>query len=171
MERQNLILAAVVILVVVLAFVVAMSLYGNNSFQKGQMSFQYPNAWAQDHVIGNFSQNTIYSEVTLKYTTGVTGQDSSAFIIVSMQPKPQGLVNAPNATSLITNTSNSSAVNVGVSNLAAIQMGSYSQNTAQKTTIIEKNNYYYTLEYICSPLTLNQTEEAYKQILQTLKIV
>jgi uncharacterized protein (UPF0333 family) len=90
MERQNLILAAVVILVVVLAFVIAMSLYGNNSFQKGQMSFQYPNAWAQDHVIGNFSQNTIYSEVTLKYTTGVTGQDASAFIIVSMQPKPQG---------------------------------------------------------------------------------
>ena len=101
----------------------------------------------------------------------MTGQDSSAFIIVSMQPKPQGLVSAPNATSLITNTNNSSAVNVGVSNLAAIQMGSYSQNTAQKTTMIEKNNYYYTLEYICSPLTLNQTEEAYKQILQTLKIV
>jgi len=57
-----------------------------------------------------------------------------------MQPKPQGLINTPNATSLVTNTSNSSTVTVGVSNFTAIQVGSYSQNIAQKTTVIEKNN-------------------------------
>ena len=172
MERQNLILTVVVILVILLAFIVAMALSGNNSFQNGQLYFEYPHSWSQDQVIGNFSQGTIYSEVTLKSNfPSANGQDQSAFIILDMQPKPQGLMNTPNATSVATNTSNSSKVMVGVSNLTAIQMGSYSQNIAKKSTIIEKNNYYYTIEYICLPSALNQTEEAYTQILQTFKIV
>ena len=172
MERQNLILTAVVILVILLAFIVAMALSGNNSFQTGQLYFEYPNAWSQDHITGNFSQGTIYSEVIFKSNfPSANGQDQPAFIILNMQPKPQGLINTPNATSLVTNTSNSSTVTVGVSNFTAIQVGSYSQNIAQKTTVIEKNNYYYTIEYICLPSALNQTEEAYNQILQTFKIV
>jgi hypothetical protein len=172
MERQNLVLTVAVILVILLAFIVAMALSGNNSFQNGQLYFEYPHAWSQDHVIGNFSQGTIYSEVTLKSSfPSANGPDQPAFIILNMQPKPQGLINTPNATSLTTNTSNSSTVRVGVSNFTAFQVGSYSQNIAQKTTVIEKNNYYYTIEYICYPSALNQTEEAYKQILQTFKIV
>ncbi|MBI4813297.1 MAG: hypothetical protein HY802_02885 [Methanobacterium sp.] len=119
MESRNLILTVAVILVILLAFIVAMALSGNNSFQNGQLYFEYPNAWSQDYITGNFSQGTIYSEVTLKS-------------------------NFP---------------------------GSYRQKIAQKTTVIEKNNYYYTIEYICLPSALNQTEEAYNQILQTFKIV
>jgi len=172
MERQNLILTAIGILVILLIFIAAIGLSGNNSFQNGQLYFEYPHAWSQDHVIGNFSQGTIYSEVTLKANFPVAnGQDQPAFIVLNMQPKPQGIINAPTATSLTTNTSNSSKVMVGVTNLTAIQMGSYGQNIAQKTTVIEKNNYYYTLEYICLPSALNQTETAYNQILQTFKIV
>lgn len=171
MERQKFILAGVVILVILLAFIVAMGLSGNNSFQNGQLYFEYPRDWSQDHVIGNFSQDTLYSEITLKSSfPSANGQEQPAFIILSMQPKPQGLINTPNATSLVTNTSNSSQVNIGVANLTAIQLGSYSQNIAQKTTVIEKNNYYYSLEYICLPSSLNQTEEAYNQILKTFKI-
>jgi len=51
MERQNLILTAVVILVILLAFIVAMTLSGNNSFQTGQLYFEYPNAWSQDYLL------------------------------------------------------------------------------------------------------------------------
>lgn len=172
MERQNIILAVVIILVILLAFIVAIGLSGNNSFQNGQLYFEYPRAWSQDHVIGNFSNDTLYSEVTFKSSfTGATGQDQPAFIILSMRQKSQGLINTPNATSIVTNASNSSQVSVGVSNLTAIQLGSYSHNIAQKTTIIEKNKYYYTVEYICLPSSLNQTEEAYNQILKTFKIV
>ncbi|EKQ55725.1 MAG: hypothetical protein B655_0223 [Methanobacterium sp. Maddingley MBC34] len=172
MERQNLVLTVVVILVILLAFIVAMALSGNNSFQNGQLYFEYPHAWSQDHVIGNFSQGTTYSEVTLKANfPSANGPDQTAFIILNMQPKPQGLINTPNATSLTTNISNSSTVRVGVSNFTAFQVGSYSQNIAKKTTVLEKNNYYYTIEYICLPSALNQTEEAYNQILQTFKIV
>jgi hypothetical protein len=172
MERQNLVLTFVVILVILLAFIVAMALSGNNSFQNGQLYFEYPHAWSQDHMLGNFSQGTTYSEVTFKANfPSANGQDQTAFIILNMQPKPQGLINTPNATFLVTNTSNSSKVMVGVSNFTAFQVGSYSQNIAQKTTVIEKNSYYYTLEYICLPSALNQTEEAYNQILQTFKII
>lgn len=158
---------------ILLVIIVAMALSGNNTFQNGQVYFEYPHAWSQDHVIGNFSQGTIYSEVTLKSNfQGANGQDQPAFIILNMQPKPQGgLINTHNATSLTTNTNNSSTVTVGVSNFTAVQVGSYSQNIAQKTTVIEKNNYYYTIEYICLPSALNQTEQAYNQILQTFKIV
>ncbi|MDO5835547.1 MAG: hypothetical protein Q4P17_03490 [Methanobacterium sp.] len=172
MERQNFILVGVVILVVLLVLIFAMGLSGNNTFQNGQVYLEYPRAWSQDHVIGNFSQDTIYSEITFKSSYPDTnGQEQPTFIILSMLPKSQGLINTPNATSMLINTNNSSQVSVGVSNLTAIQLGSYSQNIAQKTTIIEKNNYYFMLEYICLPSSVNQTEEAYNQILKTLRIV
>lgn len=171
MEKQNLILVAVVILLILLAAVMINGFSGNNNFQNGQISFEYPNSWSQDHIIGNFSNNSLYSEVTLKknFPNG-NGTDVTAYIILQMQQKAIGSYNLPNTSTIVMNTSSPSNVSVGVSNLTAIQLANYGNNVAHKTTLIEKNNFYINLEYISPPFALNGTEEAYNTIMKTLKI-
>lgn len=171
MEKQDLILGVVVIFVILLAAVLINSFTGSNTFQTGQVSFEYPNSWSQDHVIGNFSNDSLYSEITLKknFPNG-NGTDVTAYIILQMQQKAVGAYNLPNTSTIVMNTSNSSTVSVGVANLTAIQLASFGKNVAHKTTIIEKNNFYINLEYISPPFAFNGTEEAYNNILKTLKI-
>ena len=171
MERDNSILAVVVFLALVLILVFAIAISGNNTFQNGQISFEYPNGWAQDHVTGNFSAQSLYSEVTLKKNVqNSNGTEITAYIILQMQQKAIGSFSLPNTSTIVMNTTNSTTVSVGVANLTAIQLANFGNNVAHKTTIIDKNNYYFTLEYITPPFAVNQTEDAYNMILQTLKI-
>jgi hypothetical protein len=171
MERRDMILGAVVILLILVAAVIINGFSGNNNFQTGQIAFEYPNSWSQDHVIGNFSNDSLYSEITLKknFPNG-NGTDVTAYIILQMQQKAVGAYNLPNTSTIVMNTSSPSTVSVGVANLTAIQLASFGKNVAHKTTIIEKNNLYINLEYISPSFALNGTEEAYNTILKTLKI-
>jgi hypothetical protein len=171
MERQNLILGAAVILILLVVLIIAFGLSGNNTFQNGQISFEYPNGWSQDNIIGNFSNDSLYSEVTFKksFPSG-NGTDETAYIILQMQQKANGSFSLPDTSTILMNTSSPSTVSVGVSNLTAIQLASFGKNVAHKTTIIEKNNFYFNLEYICPPFAVNGTEDAYNTIMKTLKI-
>ena len=165
------IFGAIVILVILVILIFASTFSGNNTFQNGQISFEYPNGWSQDHIVGNFTNESIYSEVTFKKNfQSSNGTDEIAYIILQMQQKANGSFSLPNTSTIIMNTSSPSTVSIGVANLTAIQLASFGTNLSHKTTIIEKNNFYLNLEYICPPSAVNGTEEAYNTILKTLKI-
>jgi hypothetical protein len=165
------ILGAIVILVLLVVLIFAVAFSGNNTFQNGQVSFEYPNGWSQDHIVGNFANNSLYSEVTFKKNFQTSNQtEETSYIILQMQQKAAGSFSVPNSSTIVMNTSTPSTVSVGVANLTAVQLGSFGTNVAHKTTIIEKNNFYYNLEYICPSFAANETEEAYNTILKTLKI-
>jgi len=171
MERQDLILGAILILVLLVVLIFAVAFSGNNTFQNGQVSFEYPNGWSQDHIVGNFTNDSLYSEVTLKKNFPSSNQtEGTSYIILQMQQKAVGSFSLPDTSTIIMNTSSPSTVSVGVANLTAIQLASFGTNIAHKTTIIEKNNSYIYLEYVCPPSAVNETEEAYNTILKTLKI-
>ncbi|AEG19008.1 hypothetical protein [Methanobacterium paludis] len=171
MDLDRYVLPVIAILVILILIVTAISLSGNSTFQTGNLHFEYPNTWNQDHIVGNFSNESLYSEVT--FTANFkdnTSQEQPAYITIQMQQKSEGVVNLPNSNSIFMNTTNSSIASVEIGNITATQMGSYGQNIAKKVTTIENNNYYYTIAYICPPYAMNQTEEAYNTIIKTLKI-
>ncbi|NYB51278.1 MAG: hypothetical protein HVN35_01750 [Methanobacteriaceae archaeon] len=171
MEKKDLILGVIVVLVIIMISVIITAFSGNNTFQNGQISFEYPKDWSQDHIVGNFSNNSLYSEVTFKknFPSG-NGTDETAYIILQKEQKAIGTFNLPTKSNIAMNTSSPSTVSVGVANLTHIQIASYGKNVAHKTTIMENNEFYIYLEYISPPWAVNATEEAYNTILKTLKI-
>jgi hypothetical protein len=171
MDRDRYILPGIMILIVIIVLVIAIAFSGNNNFQMGQVSFQYPNGWSQNHVVGNFSNSSLYSEATFTAKfPDANGQEQTAYIILQMQQKAQGQLNFP-PNSVVMNTTNSTVTPVSVgTNITATQLGSLGTNIAAKITIVEVNNCYYAIEFVCPPYALNQTSEAYNMILKTLKI-
>ena len=169
MNRDNLIVAGIIIAVVVVIAVVLVVSVGNNTFVSGNASFQYPKSWSQNQVVGDFTTNSLYSEVTL--TANIPDRQSpTSYIIIQMQKKSQGTLQLPGTNTIVMNTTNSTVGSANIGNFKASQLGSYGSDVAQKVTIVDTGNNYIVLEYICPPGALNQTEEAYNMILQTLKI-
>jgi hypothetical protein len=160
-----------VILVVIIALVLAFSFSGNNTFNTGTVSFQYPNSWSEQNVVGNFSNSSLYSSVTLTANyADSTGKNQPAYIVLQMQQKTNGALNLPSTNNILVNTTNSSVASTSVNNITASQIGSVGNNIASKYTIIDKNNNYYLVTYICPRFALNQTEQAYNNLLTTLKL-
>jgi len=153
MDRDNLIIAGIIIAVVVIVAIVLAVSVGNNTFTSGNVSFQYPKSWSQNHVVGDFTSNNLYSEITL--TANIPDRQSqTSYIIIQMQKKSQGTLQLPGTNTIVMNTTNST----------------YGSGVAQKVTIVDTGNNYIVLEYICPPNAINQTEQAYSLILQTLNI-
>ena len=171
MDIDRYVLPTIVVLVILILIVTAISLSGNSTFQTGNLNFEYPNNWNQNYIVGNFSNESLYSEVTFNANfQDNANQQQPAYIIIQMQQRAEGTVNLPNPNAIVMNTTNSSIASVEIGNVTATQMGNYGQNIAKKVTVIQKNNYYYTVAYICPPYALNQTEQAYNTIIKTLKI-
>ena len=171
MDRNQYFLPVIVILVVVIALIIALSFSGNNTFNTGTVSFLYPNSWSQDNVVGNFSSSSIYSSVTLTSNyADSSGKNQPAYIVLQMQQKSTGSLNLPSTNNILINTTNSSVASTSVNNITASQGSSVGTNIASKYTIIDKNNNYYLVTYISPRFALNQTEQAYNNILSTLKI-
>lgn len=169
MNRDNLIIAGIIIAVVLIVAIVLAVSIGNNTFTSGSVSFQYPKSWSQNHVVGDFTNNSLYSEVTL--TANIPDRQSpTSYIVIQMQKKSQGTLQLPGTNEIVMNTTNSTVGTTNIGNIKATQLGTYGPNVAQKVTIVDTGNNYLVLEYICPPNALNQTEEAYNLILQTLKI-
>ena len=169
MNRDNLIIAGIIIAVVLIVAIVLAVSIGNNTFTSGSVSFQYPKSWSQNHVVGDFTNNSLYSEVTL--TANIPDRQSpTSYIVIQMQKKSQGTLQLPGTNEIVMNTTNSTVGTTNIGNIKATQLGTYGPNVAQKVTIIDTGNNYLVLEYICPPNALNQTEEAYNLILQTLKL-
>jgi|GEM_PF-928140 hypothetical protein len=172
LDIDRYVLPGIVILVVLILIVVAVSLSGNSTFQTGNVYFEYPNTWTQDHVVGNFSNDSVYSEVTLTSNFQENGSNTKepGYIIVQMQKKSAGVINIPSSSAFLMNTTNSSTSSFQLNNMEVTQMGSYTPNVAKELALIENGDYYYTVEYICPPYARNQTEQAYNTIVKTLKI-
>jgi hypothetical protein len=171
MDREQYFLPVLIILVVVLVVVIAVAFSGNNTFNMGTVSFEYPNGWSQEQEIGNFSSNSLYSSVTLTSNfADANGQNQPAYIIVEMQQKATGTLNLPTTNTIPMNTTNSSTSSVTVDNITASQVGNLGTNMASKYTIIDKNNYYYVLTFICPVYAVNQTQTAYNNILTSLNL-
>jgi hypothetical protein len=169
MDRNNLILLGVLIILVVMILVVVFS--GSSTFQMGQVSFEYPGGWSQNSLVGDFSNGSLYSEVTFTSSfTDSNGQSQTAYIIIQIQKKTQNSINLPSTNFIVTNTTNSSVGSVNISNITATQLGNYDSDLAEKVTVIELGKYYLVVTYITPPFAINQTAEAYNQILQTIKI-
>lgn len=169
MDRDRLILAGIIIAVVVIIAVLIFSFAGNNTFNSGSLNFQYPRSWGQNHVVGDFTNNSLYSEVTL--TANIpNAQSQTSYIVIQMQRKSQGTLQLPGTNTIVTNTTNSTVGTANIGNYRATQLGTYGPDVAQKVTIIETADYYYVLQYICPPNALDQTNEAYNMILSTLNI-
>ena len=159
------------ILVIIIALVLAFSFSGNNTFNTGTVSFQYPNSWSEQNVVGNFSNSSVYSSVTLTANfVDASGKNQPAYIVLQMQQKANGAINLPSTNNILINTTNSSVASTTVNNITASQVGSVGNNVASKYTIIDKNNNYYLVTYICPRFALNQTEQAYNNLLLTLKL-
>lgn len=170
MERENLILGGILVAVFLIIFVLALAYSGNNTFQMGKISFEYPDGWSQASTVGNFSNTSLYSEVTFTASfSNTNGTSQPAYIIVQMQEKIPGSINLP-STSTIVNTTDSSVSSVNVSNITATQLGNYNTNMAEKTTIIQQGNYYFVITFITPSYAINQTTTAYNMILQTLSL-
>ena len=171
MDRDQYLLPGIIILVVIVVLVIALSFSGNNGFNMGTVSFEYPNTWSQENVVGNFTADTIYSQVTLTTNYAVSnGTNQPAYIVIQMQQKSKGTLNLPSTSTIITNTSNSSVASTSVNNITATQIGSFGTNIATKYTVIDKNNFYYIVTYVTPVSTFNQTEKAYNSILTSLKL-
>jgi hypothetical protein len=171
MDRESFILPGILILVLIIILLLVVAFSGNNTFNSDKVTFQYPAGWSQSSTVGNFSNTSLYSQVV--FTSNVldaNGNSQPAYIIVQMQQKAQGVINLPSSSSVVANTTNSSVSSVNVDNITATQLGGTGNSIAQKVTIIEKNNYYYVITFICPPYALNQTTEAYNTILKSLKI-
>lgn len=169
MKSERLILPAIIIIVILVAAIVIVALAGNNTFNSGSLYFEYPKTWSQDHVVGDFSNNSLYSEVTL--TANIPDRTSpTSYIVIQMQKRSQGTLKLPGTNEVVMNTTNSTIGTTNVGNIKATQIGTYGPNVAEKVTIIETQGYYLVLEYICPPSALNQTESDYNIILQTLRL-
>lgn len=171
MDREKYFLPGIIILVVILVIVIAVAFSGNNTFNTGTVSFEYPNEWSQQQVIGNFSSTSLYSSVTLIGSFADTnGQKQPSYIIIEKQQKAMGTLNLPTTNTIPMNTSNSTTSSVTIDNTTASQIGNLGTNMASKYTIIDKNNYYYVLTYICPSYAVNQTQTAYNTILTSLNL-
>lgn len=169
MERNNVILPVLLILVIVVVLLFTFS--GSNTFQMGQITFDYPNGWSQTSNVGDFSNNSLYSEVTFSSTfENSDGVLQDANIIIQMQRKAQNSLNLPSTSYIVENTTNTIIESVKVANFTATQLGNYGPNMAEKVTVIEQGNYYLVITFITPPYAVNQTSEAYNQILQTFII-
>lgn len=169
MNRDRLIVAGIIIIVVAIVAILIASFAGNNTFTSGSLYFQYPKSWGQDHAVGTFNSSSLYSEVTL--TANIPDRQSpTSYIVIQMQKKAQGTLQLPGTNEIVMNTTNSTVGTTNIGNIKATQLGTYGPTVAQKVTIIDTNNYYIVLEYICPPNALNQTEESYNLILQTLRL-
>jgi hypothetical protein len=157
--------------VVIVVLVIALSVSGNNTFNMGTVSFEYPNTWSQENVVGNFTNSTIYSQVTLttNYASS-NGTNQPGYILIQMQQKSKGTLNLPSTSTIVTNTSNSSVASTSVNNITATQIGSFGTNIATKYTVIDKNNFFYVVTYIATVSAVNQTEKSYNSILTSLKL-
>ncbi len=171
MDRNQYLLPGIIILVVLVVLVIAFAYSGNNTFKMGTVSFEYPNTWSQENVVGNFSTSALFSQVTLTANfADSNGVNQPAYIIIQMQQKANGTLNLPSSTSIVTNTSNSSVATTQVNNITATQVGSFGTNIATKYTVIDKNNFYYVVSYISPVYAINQTQTAYTNLLSTLKL-
>ncbi|MDI6645283.1 MAG: hypothetical protein QME14_09520 [Methanobacteriaceae archaeon] len=65
MDRNQLILPEIIIAVVVIIAVILAASLGSSTFDTGNLYFQYPKSWSQEQVIGNFENNSLFSQVTL----------------------------------------------------------------------------------------------------------
>lgn len=171
MDRESFILPGILIVVVLIILVLVVAFSGNNTFQMGKVSFQYPSGWSQTSLVGNFSDTSIYSEVTFTANfADSNGTSQPSYIIIQMQQKVQGTINLPSTNSIVTNTTNSSVSSLNVDNLSATQLGNFGSNSAEKVTIIQQNNYYYVITAIGPSYAVNQTATAYNMILKSLMI-
>jgi hypothetical protein len=171
MDTDKYILPGILILVLVVVLVLIVAFSGNNTFDSGKISFQYPAGWSQVSSVGNFSNTSLYSEVTFASNIADSnGNTQTAYIIIQMQQKAQGVLNLPSTSSIVGNTTNSSVSSVNINNFTATQIGSTGTNMAQKVTIIDQNGYNIVITFICPPFALNQTSEAYNTLLKSLKI-
>lgn len=171
MDRDKIILPGILILVLAVVLVLIVAFSGNNTFDSGKISFQYPAGWSQVSSVGNFSNTSLYSEVTFASNIAdSSGNAQTAYIIVQMQQKAQGAINLPSTESIVGNTTNSSVSSVDVNNFTATQIGSSGTNMAQRVTIIQQNNFNIVITFICPPFALNQTSEAYNTLLKSLRI-
>ena len=169
MDNDRLILPAIIILLILIAAVIIVAFAGNNTFSSGNIYFEYPKSWTQDHVVGDFSNSSLYSEVTL--TSNIPDSTSpTSYIIIQMQKKSQGTYNLPETNEIVMNTTNSTVGTTNIGNIKATQLATYGPNVCEKVTIIETPYNYLILEYICPPTALNQTETDYNTILQSLMI-
>lgn len=171
MDRDNFVIVGMLVLVLVVIIVVLFAFSGNSTFATGKISFEYPAGWSQNSMVGNFSNTSLYSEVTLTSNIQDTnGNFQPAYIIVQMQQKPQGVMNLPSTSSIVTNTTNSSVSSLNVANFTATQIGSVGNNMVERVTIIDVSNNYLVVTLISPQYALNQTAEAYNTILSTMKI-
>lgn len=135
------------------------------------ISFEYPNGWSQEQVIGNFSSTALYSSTTLTSNIADSnGQSQPSYIIIEKQQKAVGTLNLPTTNTLPMNTTNSTSSSVSVDNITATQIGNLGTNMASKYTVIDKDNYYYILTFICPVYAVNQTQTAYNTILSSLNL-
>ncbi len=167
MDRDQYALPLIVILAVAIILVVAFAFSGNNGFNSGTISFEYPNQWAQEQSIGNFNASSVYSSIVLTNTQNST---QPSYIIIQMQQKTEGNLNLPSTNSIVMNTTNSSVASASIDNITATQVGSVGTSVATKYTVINKGDYYYIVSYVCPRAALNETESSYNTLLSTLKI-
>ncbi len=170
MDKERFLLPAIIIVVVLVIVVVALSLTGNSTFQTGNVAFEYPNSWYQEQSIGSFNDQSLYSSVTLTRDFQSNNQTITAFIVFQMQITTQGVLQLPSTGSIVTNSTNSTVSTSNIGELKATQLGNIGPETAQKVTIIQKDNFYYTIQYICPTSALNETTDAYNMILNSLQL-
>ncbi|HMK53877.1 MAG TPA: hypothetical protein VK444_03765 [Methanobacteriaceae archaeon] len=171
MDKERFLLPGILIVIVLVIVVLLLSFTGNSTFKNGNVSFEYPNSWAQEQTVGSFNDQALYSSVVLKRDFQANNQTQTAYIIFQMQTTTQGVVQLPSTGTIVTNTTNSTVASTNIGDLKATQVGNLGPQVAQKVTIIQKGNFYYTLQYICPTSALNQTTEAYNMILNSLKLV
>lgn len=170
MKKNQYLLSGIIILVILAVAVIAFTFHGNNTFNSGTISLEYPKAWSHNNMVGNFNSTSLYSEVTFTNDyPDENGQKQPAYIIIQMQQKAEGTLNIPSTSSIIMNTSNSSISSTSINNQPAIQIGNYGNTMASKQTIIDKNDFYYVITYVCLIYAVNQTEQTYNNILKTIQ--
>lgn len=171
MDRESYVLPGILIVILIVILVLVVAFSGDKTFNMGQVSFQYPAGWSESSTTGNFSNTSLYSEVTLTYDViDSSGSTQTAYIIVQMQQKAKGVLNLPGTSSIIANNTNSSISSVNVDNFTATQLGSAGDNMVQRVTLVEYNDYYYVISMISPISGANQTIEAYNMILKTFRI-
>jgi hypothetical protein len=166
-------LLPIVLIIIILAIVGGGIFYfysWTSDFNQGDVFFQIPGGWSQNQAVGDFN-NTVFSQVV--YTQQIqneSGTAQEAFIIVQMQKISGTGFNATSLQVSILNSSNSSVSNLKVNNYNVMQYTRNSPAVANKIATIDNGNFMYIVEYVCPPSVANQTEEAYNQVLKTLKI-
>jgi hypothetical protein len=170
MDKEKWLLPGILIILVLILIIVAMSFSGNSKFQSGNVSFEYPNSWTQEQAIGGFNNQSLYSSVTLKRDFQGNNSTQTGYIIFQMQTTTQGVVQIPSSGTIVSNTTNSTVGSVDVGGAKATQVGNYGPTVAQKVTIIQKTQFYYTIQYLTPISAVQETEQAYNLILQTLSL-